>query len=74
MKIRNSILLLVTSLFIISCSKDEVENKQCGTIVLIHENQSKPGYTIQVKTDTGYLFTYDDITNKPNMGNKYCRS
>ena len=66
--------LITLNLTLLSCSSDEQKNEQCGTIVLIHENQSKPGFTIQVKTDTGYYFTYDDIMNKPAMGSKYCRN
>ena len=66
--------LITLNLTLLSCSSDEQKNEQCGTIVLIHENQSKPGFTIQVKTDTGYIFTYDDIMNKPTMGSKYCRN
>jgi hypothetical protein len=67
-------LLITLNLALLSCSSDEQKNEQCGTIVLIHENQSKPGFTIQVKTDTGYYLTYDDIMNKPTMGSKYCRN
>ena len=68
------LLLLALNLTLLSCSDDEQKNEQCGTIVLIHENQSKSGFTIQVKTDTGYYFTYDDIMNKPVMGSEYCRN
>ena len=71
----NKIILLFTlNLTLLSCSNDEQKNEQCGTIVIIHENQSKAGYTVQVKTDTGYYFTYDDIMSKPTMGSKYCRN
>lgn len=68
------IVVLALNLALLSCSNAEQINEQCGVIVLIHENQSKPGFTIQVKTDTGYYFTYDDIMNKPVMGSKYCRT
>ncbi len=71
---KKTIILLALNLTLFSCSDDEQKNEQCGTIVIIHENQSKPGFTIQIKTDTGYYLTYDDIMNKPVIGSKYCRS
>ena len=68
------IVLLALNLTLLSCSDNKEKNEQCGAIVIIHENQSKPGFTIQIKTDTGYYLTYDDIMNKPVIGSTYCRN
>jgi len=70
---KNKITLLFFVLTLLACSKDEVINEQCGTVVLVHKNVSKEGYTIQIKTEKGYYFTYDDIMFNPSIGNKYCR-